>query len=65
KARGYRWDGDEKCWYRVVDEHGLDLELDWLKAAIYNGRPTEIEIEAFNAQVRFSARSGKKALRRV
>lgn len=65
KARGYRWEGDEKCWYRIVDDAGLALELDWLKAAVYNGRPSEIEIEAFDAVVRFSARSGKKEMRRI
>lgn len=65
KARGYRWEGDEKCWYRTVDEDGLALELDWLKAAVYNGRPSEIEIEAFDAMVRFSARAGLKEMRRI
>jgi len=63
KERGYRWDGEEKCWHRSVSETQLPGELAWLKQAVYGGRPATIDCETCDAYSRFSARGGKQAPR--
>jgi DNA polymerase-3 subunit epsilon len=64
KARGYRWDGTARVWHtRVGDEAGLQAECDWLKAAVYAGRPAQVQVEALDAGVRYSSRPGKRLLR--
>lgn len=59
KERGYRWDADEKCWYKNVREHQLATELTWLKQAVYGGRAATIDCEICDAYSRFSSRPGK------
>ena len=63
KARQYRWDPEERCWWIEVDAGGLDGELTWLKTAVYAGRSAKIEVEALDARVRYSGRSGKRERR--
>jgi DNA polymerase-3 subunit epsilon len=63
KARGYRWDPDEKCWWIDVDAAGLEAELAWLKTAVYGGRSAVVDIEMLDARVRYSGRSGKREKR--
>jgi len=35
KQRGYRWDSDERCWFRVVTENGLLAERSFLAEQVY------------------------------
>lgn len=64
KARGYRWDGQHKVWQtRLDDEAGLQAECDWLKVAVYANRPARVQVEQFDARIRYSSRSGQLALR--
>lgn len=57
KARRYQWDSGRKAWcYSVHDRAGVDAEVAWLKAVIYEGRGAEPAIERCDALRRFSAR---------
>jgi DNA polymerase-3 subunit epsilon len=64
KARGYRWDGTQRVWYtRLGDEAGLDTECDWLKLEVYGNRAAQVQVEAFDAGIRYSARPGRRETR--
>jgi DNA polymerase-3 subunit epsilon len=63
KARQYRWDGDERCWWIELPAEGLEAELAWLKTAVYGGRSAMVDIDVLDARVRYSARSGKRERR--
>ena len=66
KARGYRWDGDKKCWHiTVTGDDLLKPEVTWLKGSVYGGRSAKIEIEAQNCLTRFSNRPGNRAVREI
>lgn len=56
KERAYRWDPDERCWYKTMSQPGLPTELDWLKAHIYGSRAVELELDVVDARNRFSKR---------
>lgn len=59
KARGYRWNAEEKVWQtRISDEMALQDECEWLKATVYHQRSVVVQIEKLNARVRYSNRSG-------
>jgi len=38
KARGYRWEGEKKVWYRDLGAADRETELAWLKESVYNGK---------------------------
>ena len=60
KSRGYRWDTEARVWWTSLrGEEALQLETQWLKAQVYNGRSARVQIEAQSAQVQFSNRSGE------
>ena len=59
KARQYRWDAEERCWWIESGAEELEAELAWLKTAVYGGKPAVIELEVLDARVRHSSRSGK------
>ena len=63
RERGYRCDADRRCWHRVVPKSAAKEESEWLKAAVYGGRPAQIEVEVLDAKVRFSGRPGPKKTR--
>jgi len=66
KGRGYRWDADAKVWFCTLpDAQRLDEELHWLKAEVYGRRNAQVEIEALDALVRYSARAGERSQRGV
>jgi len=66
KAKGYRWNGDKKCWYNTLTgDDAIKSEVTWLKANIYGGRPATVEIEVLNCLTRFSNRSGNRGLREI
>lgn len=54
KASGYFWDGEARVWYRIVDEDAMDAEFDWLRGAIYDGRPARVNVQFITAAARFS-----------
>ncbi len=59
RTRGYRWDAENKVWHiKLEDEHALQTEFGWLKAAVYANRPARVQLEQFDASNRFSARPG-------
>jgi DNA polymerase-3 subunit epsilon len=60
KARGYRWEGERKVWYRDLGAEKREAELAWLKEAVYAGKDAAVEVETFDARVRFSGRDGRK-----
>ena len=66
KARGYRWDGAQKVWHtRLADEAALALEFEWLKASVYGGRSSRVQVEELDAQTKYSARQGRFSQREL
>jgi DNA polymerase III subunit epsilon len=63
RERGYRWDAERRCWHRVVPKAAAKEESEWLKTAVYAGRPAQIEVEVLDARVRFSGRPGPRKMR--
>lgn len=59
KQRSYRWEANEKCWHKTVGEQALQLEIEWLKAAVYGGKPVTLDVEVLDAYCRFSKRPGR------
>jgi DNA polymerase-3 subunit epsilon len=60
KARGYRWESEKRVWYRDLGAADLKQELAWLKETVYGGKSVGIEVETFDARVRYSGREGTK-----
>ena len=66
KARGYRWDGAQKVWHtRLADQVALSLECEWLKASVYGGRSSRVQVEELDAKTKYSARQGKVSQREL
>jgi DNA polymerase-3 subunit epsilon len=66
KSRGYRWDGDKKCWHNTVSgDDAIKAEVSWLKSHVYAGKSARVEIEVQNCMSRFSNRIGNRALRDI
>lgn len=66
KARGYRWDGEKKCWHTsVAGDDAIKAEVAWLKTSVYGGKKASVEIEVHNCMTRFSKRTGKRAIRDI
>lgn len=63
RERGYRWDAQRRVWHRVVAKSVAKEESEWLKAAVYAGRASQIEVEVLDAKVRFSERPGPRKMR--
>jgi DNA polymerase-3 subunit epsilon len=64
KARGYRWDGEGKVWFCLVPtQDKLEAELQWLRSEVYGRRSAQLEIEAIDSSMRYSARSGLVEMR--
>jgi DNA polymerase III subunit epsilon len=63
KSRGYRWNGELKCWSRIVSQEALSTELSWLKDHVYgHKREAKVEIETFSRLEKYSDRPGLKRL---
>ncbi|TRZ66907.1 MAG: DNA polymerase III subunit epsilon [Rhodocyclaceae bacterium] len=62
KARGYRWNPEQKVWSGVVAEADLQRERAWLKEVVYGGRAGRLEVEKVDAYTRFSIRRGSVEL---
>lgn len=66
KARGYRWDGEKKCWHTtVVGDDAIKAEVEWLKDSVYSGKKAKVEIAVHNCMTRFSNRTGNRAIREI
>jgi len=66
KAKGYRWNGDKKCWHTTLNgDDELMQEVFWLKEKVYDGKSAKVEIEVLNCLTRFSARSGNRGIREI
>ena len=66
KARGYRWDGAQQVWHtRLGDEAALVLECEWLKATVYAGRSSRVQVEELDAKTKYSARPGQVGWREL
>ncbi|HEX5363553.1 MAG TPA: 3'-5' exonuclease [Gallionella sp.] len=66
KARGYRWDGDKKCWHHTLTgDEAVKAEVSWLKSDVYSGRSAKVEIEVQNCLTRYSNRVGNRATREI
>jgi DNA polymerase-3 subunit epsilon len=66
KAKGYRWDGDKKCWHTTVTgDDEIKAEAAWLKESVYGGKPAKVEIEVQNCLNRFSSRGGKVVVKDI
>ncbi len=60
KARGYRWDGEQRVWHtRLGDEAQLQAECEWLKGSVYGNRAARVQVERLDAGNRYSLRPGK------
>lgn len=61
KQRGYRWDGEMRCWHRTLSgEQALAQETSWLKRWVYGERQAVVEVETLGGKVRYSQRSGQR-----
>jgi DNA polymerase III subunit epsilon len=60
KARGYRWESEKRVWYRDLGEEEREAECAWLKETVYGGKSVTVEVETFDARVRYSGREGKR-----
>lgn len=66
KSRGYRWDGEKKCWHTTVTgDDAIKAEVEWLKSNVYGGKKARVEIEVQNCLTRFSNRVGNRAVREI
>lgn len=65
KARGYRWEGEKRVWYRDIGAMERETELAWLKEHVYDGKDARVELETFDARTRYSGRDGPKERVRV
>jgi DNA polymerase-3 subunit epsilon len=60
KARGYRWNADQRVWgTRIADDAALQAECAWLRQSVYNDRSAVVQVEKLEARDRFSSRLGK------
>ena len=59
KSRGYRWsdgsNGSRRCWWRDVPQRDFDVELAFLRAAVFNGRPVNLPTMKITAKERYSS----------
>lgn len=66
KARGYRWDAQQRVWGTMLrSETALADELAWLASEVYVGRATRVRVEALSALERFSGRNGTPTMQLV
>ena len=66
KARGYRWDAEQRVWHtRLTEETALAAECAWLKSAVYGGRPARVQVETLASTAKYSARPGALSERQL
>jgi len=62
RARGYRWDGQQKVWSTTIVSQDFKTEAAWLKQEVYGAKATEIQIELLDAKVMYSHRPGVRRM---
>ena len=66
KARGYRWNAEQKVWHTMVtDPSALQAEFEWLKAHVYGARSARVHVEKLDALVKYSTRAGEISVRAI
>lgn len=66
KAKGYRWNGDKKCWHNTLTgDDAIKEEVVWLKENVYGGKSAKVEIEVLNCFTRYSNRSGNRGIKEI
>lgn len=54
KIRGYRWNGEARCWSIILDETALPDEEDYLRREVYGRQQVELRRDKLTARNRFS-----------
>jgi DNA polymerase III subunit epsilon len=54
KNRGYRWNGEARCWSVILDEAALPDEEDYLRREVCGDRQIELRRDKLTARNRFS-----------
>lgn len=66
KARGYRWNGEQRVWHtRLADGMALQQELLWLRDHVYGPKGGAVQVEEVEAVDRYSGRSGRVRTERL
>jgi len=61
RKRGYWWEAPKRCWYGEFRSRAeIEVELAWLREAVFGGKSAALELEEFDAKTRYSGREGKK-----
>ncbi|QDL56759.1 DNA polymerase III subunit epsilon [Rhodoferax aquaticus] len=60
KARGYRWNAEQKVWHTFLKDGGtLQTECEWLKEHVYHQRSVVVQLEKLDAHVKYASRQGE------
>lgn len=66
KARGYRWNVEQKVWSTRIDGMpALQAECDWLKENAYNRFAAMVQFEELDARLRYANRPAKMIQRQL
>lgn len=57
KARGYRWNADQRVWWIERSQPELEAELEWLAKEIYGGTAERAHVQTYNATTRYAERN--------
>lgn len=57
KGRGFRWNGQRRCWYMDLPEENLEVERAFLSSEIYQRSVGDLPVDRITARDRFSART--------
>ena len=66
KARGYRWNAEQKVWHTVLaNANALQSEFEWLKTHVYGGRSARVQLEKLDALTKYSMRVGEMSVQGI
>lgn len=66
KARGYRWNAEQKVWHTLLpNSSALQAEFEWLKAHVYTGRSARLQVEKLDALTKYSTRVGEMSVQGI
>jgi DNA polymerase-3 subunit epsilon len=61
RKRGYWWDAPKRCWsIEVRSPEAVQVELAWLREAVYAGKNVTLDLDEFDARTRYSGREGRR-----
>lgn len=58
KNRHYRWNAEQRTWYKAISQADLEQEVSWLRQNVYDHRPFQLKQEILDAYNKFSMRDG-------